>query len=70
VLVYRSTWEGAARRLIRAGLFASCSEQDYLLAVASRIAGSLYRARVLARYAEQTGIWASSWPSPEQQHIS
>ncbi|MCI61700.1 hypothetical protein A2U01_0082957, partial [Trifolium medium] len=35
----RSTWEGAARRLIRAGLSAICIEQDYLLAVPSRNAG-------------------------------
>ncbi|MCI74338.1 hypothetical protein A2U01_0095602, partial [Trifolium medium] len=34
------TWEGAARRLIRAGLSASCSEQNYLLAIPSRNAGS------------------------------
>ncbi|MCI79009.1 hypothetical protein A2U01_0100280, partial [Trifolium medium] len=44
VLVYRSTWEGAAKRLIRVGLSASCSGQDCLLAVPSRNADSLYRA--------------------------
>ncbi|MCI46686.1 hypothetical protein A2U01_0067927, partial [Trifolium medium] len=32
----------------------------------SRIVGSWSRAGALARYAEQKGIWASLWPSPEQ----
>ncbi|MCH82615.1 hypothetical protein A2U01_0003426 [Trifolium medium] len=32
----------------------------------SRIIDSLYRAGLMARYAEQEGIWVSSWSSPEQ----
>ncbi|MCI50061.1 hypothetical protein A2U01_0071305, partial [Trifolium medium] len=69
VLVYRSTWERSSEadkpsriicRLYRAGLFAGYTGQK-------RWASSLYRARALARYAEQKGTWASSWPSPEQE---
>ncbi|MCI70540.1 hypothetical protein A2U01_0091803, partial [Trifolium medium] len=36
--------EGAARLLVRAGLSANCTEQDYLLAVPSRSVARGYRA--------------------------
>ncbi|MCI63675.1 hypothetical protein A2U01_0084932, partial [Trifolium medium] len=49
------------------GLSASCSEQEHCLVIPSRIIDLLYQARALARYAEHKGIWASSWPRPEQE---
>ncbi|MCI77559.1 hypothetical protein A2U01_0098829, partial [Trifolium medium] len=36
------------------------------LVILGRITGPLCRAGNLARYVGQKGIWASSWPNPEQ----
>ncbi|MCI76962.1 hypothetical protein A2U01_0098232, partial [Trifolium medium] len=58
--------------LYRAGLMVRYTEQKYQLAILSRSVSAWHiRAGVLARgISEQEWIWASSWPSPEQDDIT